>query len=150
MPKRIRRTRSTTRHRTRRQFKPPKFLRVLLVLVLVAVGIYAAYATVLKVSRPYAISYKEAKEIASLKKKIAVETTDNQQLKNDLSYLATPPGKEAEARKLGWVKTGETALVVQQPDQSKLQLDQAQAMKETFWQSASKKLVKLFVKTSGK
>jgi cell division protein FtsB len=150
MPKRIRRTRSTTRHKTKRTFKPPKFLRVLLVLMIVAVGIYSAYATALKVSRPYVISYGESKEIEKLKKQIAVATTENNQLNRDLSYLATPQGKEAEARKIGLVKKGETAIMVQQPDQSKLQLDRTQAMKETFWQTASKSLVKLFVKTPGK
>lgn len=144
MPKRM------TRHKTKRRFKPPKFLRALLVLVLVAAGLYCARMIALKVSRPYLISYGESKEIAKINKQIAVATAENDQLNRDLSYLATPQGKEAEARKLGLVKKGETAIMVQQPDQSKLQLDRAQAMKETFWQSASKNLAKMFVKTPGR
>ncbi len=146
MPKRIKRKSP----KVKRQFKPPKFMRVALMVVAVAVGVYLAMLVVAKVTKPYRISYGESKEIASIQKQIADAKTDNEQLKRDLAFLATPQGKEAEARRLGWVKKGETALVVQQPDQSKFKLDQAEAMRETFWQSAGKKLIKMFVKTGSK
>ena len=146
MPKRIHRKRP----KTKRRFKAPRFLRVLLVLVVIAVGLYLGWLVARKISKPYVISYTESTEIASIQKQIADAKTENSQLKRDLEYLATPQGKEAEARRLGWVKKGETALVVQQPAQPQFQGEQSEAMKESFWQSVCRSVVKVFVKANGR
>lgn len=146
MPRQKTLTKPKTKRRTKKQFKPPKFLRVLLALTLIAAGLCCTAAVVKKISKPYVISYGESKEVRDIRKQIAVATADNQQLKRDISYLGTAQGKEAEARKLGWVKKGEVALVVQQPGKSSFQVDQPIAIKDTFWQSAGKRLVGIFVR----
>ncbi len=147
MPKKQTTKRPKTRRMRTKRTKAPKLLRVLLVLTLLAAGGYCLKATVCKLARPYLISHSESQEIVALQKQIASANIENIQLKRESELMGTPQGKEAEARKLGWVKKGEVALVVQQPDQSRLLQEQAEAMKETFWQSAGKKLVGVFART---
>lgn len=149
MPKKTVRTpmRPSSRRKSDKPFKPPKFLRMLLILVIAVAGLYCVKATAVKILKPYVISYGESKEIDEIKKQIAVASAENRQIKRDISYVATPQGKEAEARKLGWVKKGEVTLVVDQPQQPKFTVEPSVAVKRTFWQNTSWRLVGMFVRT---
>ena len=118
--------------------------------LLVAVAGVAIFfgAVISKAARPYLISYGESREIAQVKKEIAEAQAENNTLKRDINYLSTLKGKEAEARKLGWVKEGEVALVVQQPeDAESKEIEQAkQQAKEPIWRTAGRRILELFAR----
>ncbi|MFA6665254.1 MAG: septum formation initiator family protein [Armatimonadota bacterium] len=106
---------SKIRRRPKSAGRPGKFRRIvskLLVICLVAGG---GYMFLDKLSRPYRISHGEAKEIAETKRQIKAEEEQNRALKQNIEFLKTDSGREVEARRLGWVKPGEVAIVVEQP-----------------------------------
>lgn len=110
----------------------------------VACGLlYCVKAAVAKVSRPYVINYGESREVARLQKEIGAARAENRQLKGEIRDIETQTGKEAEARKLGWVKKGETAIVVEQPQKTALETAQPIPNK-SCWQRASDWLTGLF------
>ena len=88
-------------------------------LVIVAFGVLTVtYKVLAKTSRPFLISYAESKEIISVKREKEAAESENRRLQSEKRYLLTNKGKESEAHKLGWVKDGEIAIVVEQPDNS--------------------------------
>ena len=146
MPRQTERTRSytpTRRRPRRKRARSPRFLSILLALVILVVGVYCAKVVIAKITRPYLISYGESREISELKRQIATSTTENRQLKKDITDVGTPQGKDAEARKLGWVKKGEVAIVVEQPQKTGLESAETRAGK-SCWQRAGDWFTRLF------
>jgi len=134
MARRITKTR--TRGKTvRRKKRPGRYLRFLLAIVIACGAVYCARAVIVKISRPYLLSYSESKEVAETQKQMDAARAENRQLARDIADISTPRGKEAEARKLGWVKKGETAIVVGPAQKSSLETAHPQPRK-SFWQNA--------------
>lgn len=105
--------------------------------MILVVGVYCAKVVIAKITRPYLISYGESREISELKRQIATSTTENRQIKKDITDVGTLQGKDAEARKLGWVKKGEVAIVVEQPHRPGYGSDQpADTAGKSCWQRA--------------
>jgi hypothetical protein len=69
-----------------------------------------------KGAKPYLVGYTANKEIAQINQQIAHEKARQKDLSKQIGYLQTPAGMESEARKLGWVKEGEVAVVVDDRD----------------------------------
>ncbi len=82
-------------------------------MTLAVAGVILGVGRVLsKAAEPYVVGYAESKEIAQVTQQIADEKAKRKDLKQQIRYLRTPAGMESEARKLGWVKEGEVAVVV--------------------------------------
>lgn len=109
---------------------------------LIVLGIYALLA---KAAKPYLIAWSESREIVQVKQQIAKAEAENKALRKSIAYLHTSRGQETAARELGWVKEGETAVVVEQ-------LEDAQDRSfrdtghESFWQAAGRRITGLFGK----
>ena len=129
-----------------RRRKLVRSLRILLALVAVGCGIVMVGAVIAKGARPYLISHGEAKEIAQVKRQIAQAESENRVLKKGIGYLRTPRGMEAEARKLGWVKEGEIAVVLEEPEGSQGANGEPSGSHESFWQAAGLRILGLFVR----
>lgn len=74
-------------------------------------GRIAAFAV-----EPVAVTMRTGKEIRQLQDLQRREAQVNEQLRQDIAYLKTPAGIEQEARRRGWVKPGEVALSIVQPE----------------------------------
>lgn len=85
-------------------------------LVVTAVGAVIAARGSAVVFRPLAVAHRADVEIADLSGKVAAEETTQRQLRERLQYLRTPTGVEEEARRQGWVRGGETSLMLLQPE----------------------------------
>ncbi|MHB0911926.1 MAG: FtsB family cell division protein [Armatimonadota bacterium] len=105
--------------RKRSRSKMARFLRSALMIAACCGVLLCAYMVIAKIAHPYLISYSESKDIVQVRKEIAEARAENSTLKRDMDFLKTPQGREAEARKLGWVKPGEIALVVERPEPEK-------------------------------
>jgi len=104
------------------------------------------YLIAMKASRPFIISYAESKEITDIKRQNAAAEAENKKLKEDRAYLQTAQGKEAEARKLGFVKEGEISLIVEHPEKSEPPVlnPPPPPVKKTFWQKVADKAATVF------
>jgi len=78
--------------------------------------------------------------------KNAAAEAENKKLKEDRAYLQTAQGKEAEARKLGFVKEGEISLIVEHPEKSEPPVlnPPPPPVKKTFWQKVADKAATVF------
>lgn len=130
--------------RSKRRSKFGRYLRMFLMLACLALAFLIVRAMVMKAARPYLISYNESKERSEIQKQIAQAEAENRGLKRDIIYLDTAEGKEAEARKLGWVKTGEVAVVV--PQVGKSPFDGEPLPQPTFWDHFGIRMAGMFVK----
>jgi len=127
-------------------------LRVVLALAS-AIAVLCVLGTLIsKAARPYLISHAESKEISEINRQIAEANAENRALKKEIAYLSTPEGKEAEARKLGWVKAGEVAIVIEQPQDSQGEGGQSadSSGRESFWHAAGRRILGLFVRTDSR
>ncbi|HEY3297984.1 MAG TPA: hypothetical protein VGK34_04945 [Armatimonadota bacterium] len=121
-----------------------------LAFLLAGCGVLAcAYLVLAKASRPFMISYGESQEIAMVQKAKAAAEAENKRLKEQKKYLSTPQGKETEARKLGWVKDGEVAIVIEQPErESNVELDEpveGKTAPKSRWRSVRDKALSTFL-----
>jgi cell division protein FtsB len=95
--------------------RPGKFKKVASRLLIICLVVGSIYMFLDKLSRPYRISHGEVRAIAEVKNEIKAEEAQNRALKKNIEFLKTDKGREVEARRLGWVKPGEVAIVVEQP-----------------------------------
>lgn len=95
-----------------------RFLQSAKMFLLLSLGLLILSSTAAKLVKPYIIYRTENKEIAEIQKQIAAEKAENTRLKRELRDLDTRLGKEVEARKQGWVKPGEVAVILEPPDDS--------------------------------
>ncbi|MHB1457770.1 MAG: FtsB family cell division protein [Armatimonadota bacterium] len=137
-----RKARLSRKRKTGRSKVLRRLTRVLIVLLVVA----ATWLILAKITKPYRISYMESKEISDVKKQIVQAEAENKRLKQDIEYIKKPEGKMVEARKLGFVKEGEVAVVVEQPNREQFELDQMKTppVKDTFLQSWKKRIAEFF------
>ena len=133
----------TRRKTARRKKRPGRYLHALLVIVIVCAGIYCAKAVIAKAFRPIGLNRVETREVGEIQKQMSTARAENIQLKGEIADISTPQGKEAEARKLGWVKKGETAIVVAPAQKSSLETARPQP-KKSFWQNAADAFTGLF------
>lgn len=137
-----RRTANPKRHRSRRSQ-----LRRTIVTVLSIAGILLAVGAVIgKGAKPYLVGHTENREIAQINQQIAHEQARHRNLSKQIEYVQTPSGMESEARKLGWVKEGEVAVVV---DDTKKPTPE-KTSDSTFLQRIGKGITGLFSFTKSK
>ncbi len=117
-------------------------------LAVIAAILFCAKAVIMKAARPYLISYGESRESSEIKRQIAEVYAENKALKKEIPHLLSPEGMEAEARKLGWVKKGEVAIVVEQPKQSQIQRSglAGSSERESCWHVIGRHILGLFVR----
>ena len=132
---------STGRKLRRRRPAVARYFRAFLVVSASCVILVIISMGIAKIVRPYLISYGQSKETAEIERQIDETKKENKALKRDLKYLNRPEGKEVEARKLGWVKEGEVALVVGKPHKSESE-DQAASSAGSFW----RRIANMFVR----
>lgn len=70
------------------------------------------------VFRPLAVAHRADVEVGQLRSQLDQEVVRNRRLRSQLEYLKTPAGVEEEARRKGWIRSGETALVIPPQAQS--------------------------------
>lgn len=137
------------RRKTRRR-RPlfARFIRVVLMLAVIASILFCAKAVIVKAARPYLISYGESKESSEIKLQMAEAYAESKVLKKEIPHLLSPEGMEAEARKLGWVKKGEVAIVVEQPKQSQIERSgpAGPSERESCWHVIGRHILGLFVR----
>lgn len=120
MTRRTRRSTSRVKNISKFLRRSPKLRKAARTAVVLAIGAFillAVGAVIAKAARPYLITYNEAREIEQIKRQIAEAEAENKALREDIAYLQTKRGKEVEARKLGWVKKGEIAVIVEPTDE---------------------------------
>lgn len=123
-------------------------IRILFMLTVVACILFCVGAIAAKAARPYIISHGESREISEVNRQISKALAENTALKQEIALLSTHEGKEEEARKHGWVKEGEIALVIEQPPKSQTQGGKPadSAGSESFWHAAGWRILELFVR----
>lgn len=131
-------------HYTVRRARRRRQVRILLLLACLGVAVFIVRAAAMKAARPYVISYTESRERANIQRQIAQANAEKNALKRDIAYLDTPEGKEAEARKLGWVKQGEVAVVV--PDAGTSPFASEPLPQASIWDRMSRRMAGMFVK----
>lgn len=114
-----------------------KLGRVAGIAVAGAALLFGCYMVGVKASKPYVISYRESKDIVSIKREISEAEAENRALKGQIGYLKTDRGKVAEARKLGFVKPGEISLVVGKSEDDQSSSDHPQEHKG-LWSNVRK------------
>lgn len=138
-----RRTAGPKRRRSRR----PHYTRMI-VIVLSITGILLGVGAVIgKGAKPYLVGHTEGREIEQINRQIAQEEARRIDLNKQIEYLQTPAGMESEARKLGWVKEGEVAVVV---DDTKKEPTPERSSEPTFLQRIGKGITGLFSFTKSK
>ena len=141
----------STLQKKSRQLRPDKnkYVRTALTVFVVCLIVLAAGAVIAKVARPYVICYGESKETTKIRQQIAQAEAEKRTLSNQIKYLTDPKSKdkalEIEARKLGWVKDGEIALVVEPPSKPQADKSPNAHSAKTFWQTAGREILGLFV-----
>jgi cell division protein FtsL len=65
--------------------------------------------------QPLVATYRSGRAIQSLEGQYHSELARRNHLQREIQYLSTNAGIEEEARRLGWVKEGETALQILRP-----------------------------------
>lgn len=101
--------RKTKKSRSRKT----RFARIAVMSLAAAGVLFVAGSVIGKVLEPYVVGYGENREIAQVTEQIRQLEAERRDLKRQIRYVQTPAGMEAEARKLGWVKEGEVAVVVE-------------------------------------
>jgi cell division protein FtsL len=66
--------------------------------------------------QPCLAAYRSACDIDQLRVQLRQEMERHEHLKSQISYLQSTHGVEEEARKLGWIKTGEVSLQIVTPE----------------------------------
>jgi hypothetical protein len=66
--------------------------------------------------QPCLAAYRSARDIDQLRVQLRKEMDRHEHLKSQISFLQSNHGIEEEARKLGWVKTGEVSLQIVTPE----------------------------------
>lgn len=155
MRKRIikaKRKNSTVRKPKRKRFLSQKFVRnVLTLLGMCAVLLFIIMVTH-KAIRPYLISYGESREIANISREVAAAEKENKALKKDITYLTDKKTKNkamtAEARKLGWVKNGETAVVIERPQKPEYSTEHFlnSSKNRSLWKKTRDSVIGLFTR----
>lgn len=140
-----RRTKTHDRvRRPRRKSKAGRWFRILLMLACFALVGFIAKAMIVKAVRPWWIDHNEKKESVQLQQQIDKAKAENRAIKRDIAYLDTPEGKIAEARRLGWVKQGEVAVVV--PNEGPSPFDGEPIPEPSFWDNLVRRVAGVFVK----
>jgi cell division protein FtsB len=87
-------------------------------LLIVAAGVFIASAgrAAQIVVEPLVTIQRRGQEITELKKERTQRLAENEQLRQDITYLNSNAGVEQEARRRGWVKPGEVALSIVLPE----------------------------------
>lgn len=81
-------------------------------IAVVAFGSLVSVGFLKKAARPFLLYVQESQENRRIEKQIAELRSENSTLRQRITYIKTPPGAEAEARALGWVREGEVSLVI--------------------------------------
>lgn len=115
---------------------------LLLVLLLIAV--------VVKLSKPYIISYGEQKEIARLKREKIAKEALKKRLMEEKAYWSTEQGQEELARSYGYVKDSEIPVWVPNAKSNPWSEETPVVDVEAWWQVAAYKTLKVFVRTGVK
>jgi hypothetical protein len=67
---------------------------------------------------PLVVTYRSGREIRTLESQYRSELARRNRLQQEIRFLSTTAGVEEEARRLGWVRTGETSLQVLMPPEA--------------------------------
>jgi len=138
-----RRTAGPKRRRSRR----PNYRRTIVTVLTIAGILLVAGAVIGKVVKPWVVGHTEGREIAQINRQIAHEEALRIDLNKQIEYVRTPAGMESEARKLGWVKEGEVAVVV---DDTKKSPTPEKASEPTFLKRIGNGITGLFSFTKSK
>lgn len=125
----------------RRRSRRPNYRRTIVNVLTIAAAILVVGAVAYKVAKPYRVAHTEGREIEQINRQIAHEEALRKDLNKQIDYLQTPAGMESEARKLGWVKEGEVAVVV---DDTKKAPTPEKASEPTFLQRVGNGITGLF------
>ncbi|MHB0998789.1 MAG: FtsB family cell division protein [Armatimonadota bacterium] len=147
-------SRSARRNAKRSRRRKPgraRLMRLLTAILIIAIVASISWMIIVKITRPYRIAYIESKDITEIKNQITEAERENKALKDDLAYISRPEGKMVEARRLGYVKEGEIAVVLEQPDRKKYEMDQMPRppVKKTLFQSIGSRILQFFGKYEG-
>lgn len=126
--------------RLKRRKKPSRVLGVLITILGVCVLLLVVWLTLAKLTKPYLISHGESKQIEEIEKQIAELEADNKKLREEIDYIKSPRGIEIEARKLGWVKEGEVAIVVENKALTVNPVQPRTEKKESGWSAFWRKI----------
>lgn len=97
-----------------------------------------------KAAKPYLIARRESSEIAQIERQFVVAKAEKKKLKEDLRDTPKPEGMTIEARKLGWVKKGEIAVVVE--EHRRLKESELSTEQESLWSTFGRWILGFFMK----
>lgn len=116
--------------------------------IVLVCGVAIVTFAITKAARPYLLDFGEKREITEVKSQIATAKAQKKALEEQIAYLATPAGREAEARKHGWAKPGEIAIVIgEDKDSSEGGHEPGETgSHEPLWQKAGRHVLSVFVR----
>jgi len=85
---------------------------VLLITVVVGVAMFIGSMLVNKLIRPFRLYSREDREKQQIESRYLTLKKNNIKMRRQLKYMVTPQGKVELARKQGYVKPGERAIVI--------------------------------------
>ncbi|MCL6518791.1 MAG: septum formation initiator family protein [Armatimonadetes bacterium] len=136
---------------TRLRKRPKKAYRFLLILgysFATILAVLCLWHIVSKITEPYILDSRESREKTQIEREIARIEAENRNLRSEIAYLKTKAGIEAEARKLGMVKEGEIALIVQSPSKEESERSAGENAHPNIWQRIAGEVACFFVTDS--
>lgn len=97
----------------RRRRRMPVWLKALWAVAFLIVG-YFCVCSILKTVRPFILAWNGKQEVRRLESQIADGNRTKQEYLEKRRYLRSQEGAQTEARKLGYVKEGETSIMIEQ------------------------------------
>lgn len=105
--------------------RPPRRIpglwpRLALLAVLLVVLMVAAVGLVAKIARPYREADRQSGQLEATRRRTQALNSENERLRRRIASLQTRDGVASEARKLGFLRPGEIAIVVARDDEAAL------------------------------
>jgi hypothetical protein len=88
---------------------------VLVVVAGIIVGLFVVHL-VGRLSRPYRVLWRQRGELRTLTAQVEAEGRERDRLRRDIARMRTPEGLLLEARRLGYVRSGERMLRYVEPE----------------------------------
>jgi hypothetical protein len=104
--------RSPAKKKRRVDFRGINFRRLFTRGLGIVLLLLLAVLIVRKTVRPFALCIGEAQSASEITRELREIRTENDQLRQKRTYLASQDGAITEARKLGWVMRGERGIVI--------------------------------------
>lgn len=115
LTKRGRRRRQKQRLRERRLQALRYTLQLAVSAATIIAGMYVLFVVGEKAIRPYWLGHTVGREVSALRVRLARQNAQNEALRQEARFLASPEGAERDARRMGYCLPGEQVYLLAPP-----------------------------------